>query len=449
VPSSVGKPHEGTPLISILTRTFLKGPNLHADQSVLLVTLRGGRKFAVLSRRAPAGSGGLAGCANLPSGEALLELLENAREGLRKTAKGWDLALALAERAQADYMLAPARGELLARTESEASLLVPADQPQVGFLALDLALSLALGLHAPESPVSHKRAIARHQRFVRAALAHSPDMLTLAIARCALANDIPVYPLEMRPPMVQLGQGRYARLAMETVLEPQSRHADVLTRDKWATQARLSALGLPVLPSRLALDADSAVAAARQLDGPVAVKPVNGAKGIGISLGLTSEAQIRRAHAIAAKRDRRVMVEAYAEGADHRVTVVDGRLVAAAKRVPATVTGDGRRNVRQLIDALNADPRRGSMRYEKLMERVPVDARLETLLAQQGLTLASTPAKGSEVKVSLAANISQGGTAIDVTDRVHPDNRAAIEAAARACHALVAGVDFLSPDVGR
>jgi cyanophycin synthetase len=449
MPSSVVPSHGGKPLISVLTQTFLRGPNLHADQSALVVTLRGDQAFATLSQKATAGLGGLAGCENLAGGEAVLRLLESARDGLGKAAKGWDLALAVAERAQAEYLLVPACGRLLDRAGSDFTFLVPADHPKVGLSALELGISLVLALPAAANPATHKRAIARHQQFVRTALVHSPDMLTLAIARCALANDIPVYPIDIRPPMVQLGQGRYARLAMETVLEPQSRHADMLTRDKWATQARLRGLGLPVLPARLVADADGAVAAARQLGGPVAVKPVNGAKGIGISLRLTNEAQVRRAHAIAAKRDRRVMIEAYAEGSDHRATVVDGRMIAAARRVPASVTGDGKRSVRQLIGALNGDPRRGSLPYEKLMERVQVDARLETLLAQQGLTLEAIPPAGAQVKVSLAANISQGGSAVDVTDQVHPDNRAAIEAAARAFHALVAGIDFLSPDIGR
>jgi cyanophycin synthetase len=137
-----------------------------------------------------------------------------------------------------------------------------------------------------------------------------------------------------------------------------------------------------------------------------------------------------------------------APGDDHRLTVVNGRMIAAAKRIPATITGDGTSTVRQLIDALNTDPRRGRG-YEKLMVLVPIDARLETLLGQQGLSLDAVPEAGREVKASLAGNISQGGTAIDVTDMVHPDNRLAAELAARSCYALVAGVDFMSSDISK
>lgn len=435
-------------MISATRQAFLRGPNVHADQSALLVVLEGD-ELAILARPLPKGDGGLAGCETLPGGESLLELLARAREGLSEDSTGWDVALAIADLAQADYVLRPARGRVLEQVGTRCRLLVPGDNQVVASAALQLGCAVALHMTGAPDPERHKAVIARRQQFVQTAMFKSPDMLTLAVARCAIANDIPAYSLEMRPPIVQLGQGRYGRLVTETVLEPQTRHADALTRDKWATRQRLADMGLPVLPGRLVANADEAVAAARSLARPVAVKPVNGAKGVGISLKLTEEAHIRRAHAIAARRDPRVMVELYGEGDDHRVTVVDGRMIAAAKRVPATVEGDGARSVRQLIAQLNADPRRGSLPYEKLMERVPVDARLETLLNQQGLTLDSVPAKGTTVKVTLAANISQGGTAIDVTDRVHPDNRVVIEAAARACRARVAGVDFLSPDIGR
>lgn len=417
---------------------------------MLLLTLRGEQELATLSRPAPDDAGGLAGCQSLPGGEALLELFETARSGLADSATGWDVALSIVAQLQSPYVLMPSRGKVLGPVEGGYSLLIPGDDPQTASRALDVGLILVLSAYSPVNPANHRQVIERWQGFVRAAFTTSPDMLTLAIARCALANDIPVYPFHnLRPPTMQLGQGKYARFLMETVVEPQPRHADVLTRDKWGARTRLRELGVPVLPAWLVSNADDAVAAAKRHGGPVAVKPVNGAKGIGISLRLTDEAQIRQAHAIAAKRDPRVMIEAFAEGSDYRVLVVNGRMIAAAERFPAMVTADGERTVRQLIAALNTDPRRGSMPYEKLMERVQIDARLETLLSQQGLTLDSIPARAMKVKLSLAANISQGGTAIDVTERVHPDNRAVIEAAARACHALVAGVDFLSPDVSQ
>lgn len=176
------------------------------------------------------------------------------------------------------------------------------------------------------------------------------------------------------------------------------------------------------------------------------VKPAAGGKGVGISLRLTAEADIRNAYATAAKYGRSVLIEKYAPGADFRLLVVNGRLLAAVERLPAKVRGDGSSTVRQLIDVLNSDPRRGPP-FERLMDRVQIDERTGGLLARQGVTLDSVPPEGSAVIVTSTSNFSQGGTTIDVTDVVHPDNRIAAETAARSCRALVAGVDFILPDI--
>jgi cyanophycin synthetase len=402
----------------------------------------------VLAQKLPPGLGALAGCEQLPGGIELAQLILGARKTLEKGADGWALAFAIAEHAQADYAIVPARGRLLWAEGGDAKLLVPGDSSKVAQAAINLGGALVLGLHTSGSEEILKGAINRRQRFVDLVRTQSPDMSTLAVARVALAHDIPVYFPTPATNLIQLGQGRYGRLVTETVLDPQSTHAQRLARDKWLTKERLAKVGMPTLRSHLVKDADQAVAAAREIGGPVVLKPSAGGKGHGISLNLTDEKQIRRGFEIAARYGQHVLVEQFAVGDDHRVTVINGKMVAAAKRVPATVTGDGKRTVRELIDVLNADPRRGAP-FEKLMERVRVDERVETLLGQQGLSLDAVPARGKVVKVTLAANVSQGGTAIDVTDLVHPDNRLAIELAARMCHARVAGVDFFTPDISQ
>lgn len=403
--------------------------------------------LAQLKLEAPDGAGGLAGCEAQPGGLEIAQLVADARAKLSKRATGWDLILALAERAQVDHALVPARGCVLREAGEEVDLLVPADSAQVGLAALKLACTLVLALW-DGGERGFAAANRTREEYSRTARLHTLDMSTLALARCAIANDIPVYFPQATRNMIQMGQGKYARLAMETVVDPQSSGALRLARDKWVTLSRLRMFGLPVLPSGMVGSADDAVAVWHKIGAPVVLKPVAGGKGLGISLDLNDEEQVRRGFDIAGRYGQQVLVEQYAAGDDHRVTVVDGKMIAAAKRVAATVTGDGKRTVRQLLDSLNADPRRG-LPFEKWMERVRIDERLEMLLAQQGLALDAVPAKGRTVKASLAANISQGGTAVDVTDAVHPDNRAAVELAARACHALVAGVDFFSPDISK
>lgn len=399
-----------------------------------------------MAERLPEGLGALAGGEGRPGFADVAILLNEARKGLPKTADGWDLALAIADVAQADFLFVPARGRVLERGASEVRLLVPADYLAVGAGAILLGAGLVLALHGAAEKAGFADPVVQRRQYVNLARGTSLGMNELAVGRAALALDIPVISLDYRRNELQLGYGHRARYAHHTIVEPMSLHASYTANDKWAALALMRSFGLPTLASGLVKDADGAVGIAQRLGGPVAVKPVQGGKGKGISLGLTDPEQIRRAFAIASEGGQNVLIEKFGAGDDHRLLVVGGKMIAAARRVPATVTGDGRSSVRELIDILNADPRRGPP-YEKLMDRVYVDERLETLLKRQGLSLDSVPERAQTVKVTLAANISQGGTALDVTDLVHPDNRAAAERAAQLTGTHVAGVDFLSPDI--
>lgn len=435
-------------LLKIAETNFLKGPNIHADLSALVATVQGDEELALLSLAVPPGLGRLARCAQLAGAEELIDLIAGAQESLPEGADGWAMIFALAEGVQANHTLVPARGRLISLGDDHANLVIPADTPIAGQQALRLAITLVLAMHAAGGRKGLEWTIAFYREIADTIAGQALDMSTLAVARRAIELDIPVYRLSPAMVMMQLGQGVHLRLITETVPDPQSHHANRLTRDKWSAVIRMQAYGLPVLRSHLVSDADAAVRGARELAQPVVVKPVGGGKGMGISLNLTTEKQVRDGYAIAARYGKQVLVEAMAPGDDHRLTVVDGRMIAGARRLPASVTGDGTSTVRQLIEALNTDPRRGHG-YMKLMTKIPIDARLETLLGQQKLRLDTVLEEGREVKCSLAGNISQGGTAIDVTDLVHPDNRLAAELAARSCHARVAGVDFMSSDISK
>jgi cyanophycin synthetase len=133
-------------------------------------------------------------------------------------------------------------------------------------------------------------------------------------------------------------------------------------------------------------------------------------------------------------------------GDDHRLLVVGGELIAATRRTPGQVIGDGVKTIAQLVEIVNQDPRRG-IGHEKVMTRINLDAEADAVLAKQGLTTDSVPASGQAVPLRGTANLSTGGTATDVTDIIHPDNR---EMAVRAVTAIgldVGGVDFLCPDI--
>lgn len=135
-------------------------------------------------------------------------------------------------------------------------------------------------------------------------------------------------------------------------------------------------------------------------------------------------------------------------GSDHRILVIGGRMVAAARRVPAHVVGDGRSTVAQLVEEVNRDPRRGDG-HENVLTKIKLDAAAERLLSSRGMTAESVPSGGEAVCLQETANLSTGGTAIDVTDQVHPDNRDLFERAAQVIGLDVAGLDVVTPDIAR
>jgi cyanophycin synthetase len=175
---------------------------------------------------------------------------------------------------------------------------------------------------------------------------------------------------------------------------------------------------------------------------------VSGNQGRGISTRLDDEAAVRAAWSRSSARYPDMVVERHAAGRDHRVLVVNGRVVAVAERIAAHVVGDGSRTVRELIDEANRDPRRGRG-HGNVLTLIPADDATVDFLAQNGLTLDSIPSAGERVFLRSTANLSTGGTSIDRTDEIHPDNVTACEMAAGVVGLDIAGLDVLTPDISR
>lgn len=270
---------------------------------------------------------------------------------------------------------------------------------------------------------------------------------TASLVRAAEERDIPWIRLNEHS-LIQFGHGRYQRRIQATVTS-ETRHIAVeIASDKELTNRILGDLGLPVPRQRLVYREDDAAREARRLGYPVVVKPLNANHGRGVSLDLKDEASVRTAFGVAREHSRAVIVETYLTGFDHRMVVVNGELVAAAKRVPGHVMGDGTHTVEELVEIVNQDPRRG-IGHEKVLTRLEFDHQAERLLALRGYDRATVPAAGEVVYLRSTGNLSTGGTSIDVTDVVHPDN---VDMAVRAVMAVgldVGGVDFLTDDISR
>jgi cyanophycin synthetase len=161
-----------------------------------------------------------------------------------------------------------------------------------------------------------------------------------------------------------------------------------------------------------------------------------------------SRAELELAWTAATQVSSDVIVERYIPGDDYRLLVVDRKLIAAARRDPPHVIGDAQHTVRQLVDIVNSDPRRGDGHATPLT-RIRFDAIALARLESQGLHADSIPERGRKVVLRNNANLSTGGTATDVTDDVHPDVAARAVEAAQMVGLDVCGVDVVCKTVTR
>jgi cyanophycin synthetase len=266
---------------------------------------------------------------------------------------------------------------------------------------------------------------------------------TACIVDAADDRDIPMTRLNTGN-LVQLGHGARQRRIWTAETDRTSAIAEGISRDKDLTKQLLAAVGVPVPEGDYVRDAEQARRAADALGYPVVVKPYDGNHGRGVFTHLANGDEVEAAYPVALSEGSGVIVERHVEGYEHRLLVVAGKLVAAARGDVAFVTGDGRSSVRQLIDAqLNADPRRGTSEDHPLNPvRLDSAARLE--LARQGLESDSVPDAGRRVLIQRNGNV-----AIDCTDEVHPGTVALACLAARTVGLDIAGIDLVAEDIAR
>jgi len=282
-------------------------------------------------------------------------------------------------------------------------------------------------------------------QFIRFAQRRALGPSTMSLVRAAEARGIPWLRLNDQS-LVQLGHGKFQQRIQATVTSRTPHIAVELASDKEETNKILAGLGLPVPKQELVQSEAAAVRAARRMGFPVVTKPYNGNHGRGISIRLSTDEEVAHGFSVAREHSRSVVVESFLEGDDHRLLVVNGELVAATRRTPGHVVGDAQHTVEELIEIVNQDPRRG-VGHEKVLTRLELDAQALKMLERVQLTPKSVPAQEQMVYLRSTANLSTGGTATDVTDVIHPDNREMAERAVRAIGLDVGGVDFLSKNI--
>lgn len=270
---------------------------------------------------------------------------------------------------------------------------------------------------------------------------------TNSIVKAAIARGIPARRLNTGS-LVQLGYGSKQRRILAAETDRTSAIAESIAQDKELTRSLLQAVGVPVPEGRPVKSAEEAIEAAEEIGYPVVVKPQYGNQGRGVATNLRSKEEVLAAYEAARQEEETILVEKFAPGDDYRVLVVGNRVIAAARRDAAQVIGDGMHTIKELIDVVNSDPRRGED-HATALSKIPLDAISLGVLASQGYAPHDVPEAGKKVLIRRNANLSTGGTATDVTDRVHPEVAVRAVTAAKVVGLDIAGVDIVALDIGR
>ena len=268
---------------------------------------------------------------------------------------------------------------------------------------------------------------------------------TGSIVEEAVARDIPWIRLGTNS-LVQLGYGVNQMRFQATITCKTSSIAVDIACNKEQTKKMLDAASIPVANGGICVDEEDLEAVVKKIGYPIVLKPLDGNHGKGASINVKTWEDAVEGLAYAKKYSHRVIVEKFITGFDFRVLIIDNKLVAAAKREPAHVKGDGKQNIQQLIEETNKDPRRG-YGHENVLTQIDVDRDTTDLLEKLGYTLETIPRKDEVVYLKSTANLSTGGTSVDITDMMHPENIFLCERISRVIGLDICGVDIMAENL--
>lgn len=314
-------------------------------------------------------------------------------------------------------------------------------EESVGLFAAESAVAIAEALIAgTEYDVE---ADIQKMREIRERVRLGPS--TGSIVDEAVARDIPWIRLGTNS-LVQLGYGVNQMRFQATITCKTSNIAVDIACNKEETKRMLDMASIPVASGGICVDEEDLEAVIKKINYPIVIKPLDGNHGKGASINVKTWEDAVEGLAYAKKYSRRVIVEKFITGFDFRVLIIDNKLVAAAKREPAHVKGDGTKTIQQLIDETNRDPRRG-YGHENVLTQIDVDRDTLDLLEKLNYTLETVPNKGEIVYLKSTANLSTGGTSVDVTDMMHPENIFLCERISRVIGLDICGVDIMAENL--
>jgi cyanophycin synthetase len=314
-------------------------------------------------------------------------------------------------------------------------------EENVGMYAAEASVRIAEALiHATPYDVA---ADIQKMREIREEVRLGPS--TGSLVDEAVTRDIPWIRLGSNS-LVQLGYGKNQVRFQATITQYTSNIAVEIACNKEQTKRMLNMAAIPVAKGDICVDEEDLQKTIDKIGYPIVIKPLDGNHGKGASINVKGWDAAVEGLQHAKKYSRRVIVERFITGYDFRVLVINNQVVAAAQRVPAHVKGDGVHTVQQLIDIENKDPRRG-YGHENVLTEISVDRDTLDLLAKKDYNLDTVPPKDEIVYLKSTANLSTGGTSIDVTDLMHPENVFVAERIARVIGLDICGIDIMAPNL--
>ncbi len=314
-------------------------------------------------------------------------------------------------------------------------------EEKVGIFAAESAVNIAQALITGAD--YDLQADLKKMREIREDVRLGPS--TGSIVDEAVSRDIPWIRLGTNS-LVQLGYGVHQMRFQATITCKTSNIAVDLACNKEQTKKILSDASIPVAKGDICVDAEDLETTINRIGYPIVLKPLDGNHGKGASINVNTWEDAVAGLAFAQKYGRRVIVEKFITGHDFRILVIDNKMIAAAQRVPANVVGDAQHNIQELIDETNKDPRRG-YGHENVLTEITVDRDTTDLLEKKGYNLNTIPKKDEIVYLKSTANLSTGGTSIDITDMIHPENIFLAERIARVIGLDVCGIDIMAKNL--
>lgn len=276
---------------------------------------------------------------------------------------------------------------------------------------------------------------------------YQPGPSTKAILDVCADRNIPYQRLG-NGSLYQLGYGRYQKRIQAAMTDQTSCIGVDIAGDKQLTRQILYESAIPVPHGVVVRSEEEILQRFSEFNGSVAVKPCQGNQGKGVSLSLSTENEVLCAFRLAESYDSKVIIEEYIKGNNYRLLVVGGKLVAAARRIPPMVTGDGKSSIRELVEQENKNPLRGE-RHENYLTKIHLDPVVIMDLNRKGMNISSVPRLGEKIMLRQSANLSTGATAMDTTNCVHPDNVKLAEYASKVLKLDIAGIDMIVEDISK